>query len=200
MRGDGIPGLSGHLWYIGVLFKMAVIGLPLGFVIDRFGVGLPIVFLFAYFSGLWPIYSASLFFFTLGGAWAFVFDRHYENRVGKGMLLSCAILLSVGTVVGMLQFPKLLSYSGFLIIYPLAAMCVVWLAYDLREGSKCWSLVDKVAPASFFIYCVHPYFYAASIRSFTGRAIVMLISSLIVYRVMKMYAPRVLAIISGGRS
>ena len=200
LRGDGIPGLSGHLWYIGMLFKIVVVGLPLGLFIERVGIGIPFIFLMAYFGGLLPIYSASLFFFSLGGVWSLGFDKHYENRVHKRKFLFCAILLSIGAIVATLLFPKYFNHSLFVIIYSIAAMNCLWFAYDLIEKSNVWPVIDKVAPASFFVYCVHPYFNIASIHYFIVRAILMLIGSLIVYVVMKKCAPCVLAIISGGRS
>ena len=197
---DGIPNCAGHLWYIGMLFKMALIGIPVGFCLLHVGTLFPILLLLVYFSGIAPIYSSSLFFFSIGGLFAFNHEDYQKGYDKVRILLPVAICVVISAVVFHLQFPKLLNRSGFVIVYSLAMLVVVWFAYDLSVESVFWRLIDKVASTSFFVYCVHPYFYAVPISNFVVRAIVLLLCCLMVYALMKRVAPRFLSVVCGGRS
>lgn len=197
---DGIPNCTGHLWYIGMLFKMSVISLPLGFLLLHGGILFPIVLLIVYFCGIAPIYSSSLFFFSIGGLWAFKYDDYQRGYDKMRMLLPVAIGVAISAAVLHLRFPQLLSLSCFVIVYPLAMVLVAWFAYDLYEESILGTIIDKVAPTSFFVYCVHPYFYWVPITNFAVRFIVLLLCSLMVYGLMKKVSPRFLSIACGGRS
>lgn len=184
----------------------------MGWLIKRTSFAVPIFAILLYVVALRSQYWSSLCWFCVGSVIAL---GKYPPALEKA-LKKKYVVWSLGAIALTLLFVRTAVFAGCVevpwsivrferateFILVATSLPVMWLLCRMLDDVDAVKHVDGVLSSAFFIYLIHPYVYGIVPASvFWILRIVVAISICIgVYLLINRYAPRALAVLTGGRA
>jgi len=217
------PMFMAHLWFVRAIIIFAITSVLIGFAVERFGiVVLAVVGIVAAFAPAFPYWLGQGLFFVCLGAFVALHQPDLLDircsRRWKAIAFAVIWLSLVGIKV-FFDYCGLCSRGGWLSVGPVGlnllffANCVgilsLWQGYDIIR----LDFLDRVAGASFFVYCSYAIafgYVGATLKrvSVVGRSdllmwfivpIVVLSLCLVGWKILKSFFSRLYYYLGGGR-
>lgn len=204
-----------HLWFVRSLMVFAMLSPVVGWLVRRCGIWVVCGIIAASMTTNLPILGdSSLRYFAIGACLAL--RPAGAVRRPKAAAFAAGAAWLAGCLVVAAMYPSLPPHWADPLSFAVnvAGVAFLWLSYDLVAAVVGGGgMLDRIAPCSFFLYCVHPFAmfyvgYALSLVSvgesacwlyFCLRLVLTLAASVATWLLLSRFLSRAMSVLTGGR-